>query len=100
MKLGRIGSVKVPLDVVLGSTEQPVEQVASIGEGTIIELDAIESEPVQLRAGGAIVAYGEVVVIDEHFGVRITSLAKDDNGASGGPAMRPSKKPKGEGDAD
>lgn len=78
MKLGKLGSVKVPLDVVLGSTERAVEDVAQIGEGTIIELDALAGEPVELRAGGALIAFGEVVVIDENFGIRVTGLANDE----------------------
>ena len=44
--------------------------------GTIIELTSLAGEPVQLRAGGETIAWGEVVVIDENFGIRITSIQK------------------------
>lgn len=74
MKLGRIGQVQVPLEVVLGRTEKPVEQVAQIGRGTIIELETIAGEPVELRAGGELIGHGEVVIIDENFGIRVTSV--------------------------
>ena len=74
MKLGQLGAAQVPVEVVLGSTSLSVDRLSAMGEGTIVELDAIAGEPVQLRAGGETVAYGEVVVIDENFGIRVTSL--------------------------
>lgn len=79
MKLGRIEDVGVKLEVVLGTTVRPVSQVATIGEGTIIELDSIAGEPVELRAGGNKIGRGEVVVIDENFGVRVTSVLSDES---------------------
>ncbi|MFW5744853.1 MAG: FliM/FliN family flagellar motor switch protein [Spirochaetota bacterium] len=78
MKLGRIKDVKVPLEVVLGHGEASVEQMSSLGPGTIVELAALAGEPVELRAGGELVAWGEVVVIDESFGLRVTRLAHDE----------------------
>lgn len=78
MKLGQIKDVRVPIEVVLGGAEHPVESIASIGEGTIIELSSLAGEPIQVRAGGELIAYGEVVVIDENFGVRITALVDDE----------------------
>ncbi len=74
MKLGKISAVKVPLDVVLGHAEHSVEMLAQIGEGTIIELDRLAGEPVELHAAGEVIAYGEVVVIDENFGIRVTEV--------------------------
>jgi len=74
MKLGRIGEVLIPLEVVLGRTDQRAEQVAEIGAGSIIELDSLAGEPVELRAGGEPIAWGEVVVIDENFGIRVTRM--------------------------
>ena len=74
MKLGHIGEVRVPLEVVLGRTTHPVDEVATIGEGTIIELETLAGEPVELRAGGELIGYGEVVVIDENFGIRVTRV--------------------------
>ena len=77
MKLGKITEVGVELEVVLGKTVRPVADVATIGEGTIIELDSLAGEPVELRAGGQKIALAEVVVIDESFGVRVTSVVSD-----------------------
>jgi len=74
MKLGQIRDVRVPIEVVLGGATLSVEQLETLGEGTIIELTALAGEPVEVRAGGERVAHGEVVVIDENFGVRVTGL--------------------------
>ena len=76
MKLGQLQDVKVPLQVVLGETEASIKELATIGEGTIIELKSMAGEPVDLLAAGEKIALGEVVVIDESFGIRITRVLK------------------------
>ncbi len=73
-KAGKIKDVRVPIDVRLGATEATVEQIASLGVGSIIELDKLAGEPVDLLAAGACIARGEVVVIDENFGIRIVEM--------------------------
>lgn len=65
---------KVPVEVVLGRTEKSILDVKGMGEGTIIELDKLAGEPVDIRINGTVLAKGEVVVIDENFGVRITEM--------------------------
>ena len=74
MKNGSLHEVKVPVQAVLGETELTVEEMTRIGEGTIIELQSLAGEPVELKAAGETIAKGEVVVIDENFGIRITSI--------------------------
>ena len=83
MSNAKIFDANVVLDVVIGSTECPVGKLARINEGTIIELESYAGEPVQLRASGKTIAYGEVVVIDEKFGIRVTGIISkegDDDG--------------------
>ena len=75
MKQGSLANVSVGVQVVLGGTVLTLEQLSSIGQGTIIELSKLAGEPVDLVAAGEVVAKGEVVVIDENFGIRITELA-------------------------
>jgi flagellar motor switch protein FliN len=76
MKLASVQHVKVPIQVVLGETVQPLAQIAMIGEGTIIELSRLAGEPVDVLVAGELIAKGEVVVIDENFGVRITEVVE------------------------
>jgi flagellar motor switch protein FliN/FliY len=66
--------VKLPVAVELGRTNLPVKEILDFGPGTIIELNRVASEPVDLLVNGVLVARAEVVVIDDHFGVRLSSL--------------------------
>ena len=77
MKQASLKDVQVPIEVVLGATNATVEQLTRIGEGTIVELPRLAGEPVELKAAGETIALGEVVVIDENFGIRITSVVSD-----------------------
>ena len=79
MKLGYLKNAKVPVEVVLGGSKLTVEQIASMGVGTIIELDKLAGEPVSLVAAGETIALGEVVVIDENFGIRLTELVSGED---------------------
>ena len=67
---------EVPIDVVveLGRTVKMVKEILAIGEGSIIELDKAASEPVDLLVNNKVIGKGEVVVVDENFGVRITKM--------------------------
>ncbi len=71
---GQIAAVKVPLQVVLGGRELSLKELTRVGEGTIIALDRLAGEPVAVVAAGVQIAWGEVVVIDENFGIRVTEL--------------------------
>jgi len=66
--------VPMTLTVELGRTRQLVKDILGLGEGSIIELDKLAGEPVDLLVNGKLIAKGEVVVIDENFGVRITDI--------------------------
>lgn len=66
--------VKLPISVELGRTEMEVKEILQCAPGTVIELHKLAGEPVDVFINGRMVAQGEVVVVDEHFGVRVTSL--------------------------
>ena len=65
---------KVMVSVELGTTAMTVKNIFSIGEGTILELNTLAGEPLDVKANGVLIAKGEAVVIDENFGVRITEI--------------------------
>ncbi len=67
--------VSIPVLVELGKTEMVMRDVLSLTPGAIIELDSLAGEPVKITVRGKIIAYGEVVVVDENFGVKITKIA-------------------------
>lgn len=66
--------VPLEISVVLGRTKKCIKDILSLGTGSLIELDKLAEEPVEILVNGKKVAYGEVVVVDENFGVRITSI--------------------------
>ncbi len=66
--------VQMTLTVELGRTKMYIKEILGLGEGSIIELDKLAGEPVDLLVNGKLIAKGEVVVIDENFGVRVTDI--------------------------
>ena len=66
--------VQMSLTVELGRTKMYIREILGLGEGSIIELDKLAGEPVDLLVNGKLIAKGEVVVIDENFGVRVTDI--------------------------
>jgi len=66
--------VTLPVSVQLGKTSMTIQELLEIGPGSVIELDKIVGSPVEILANNKTIAQGEVVVVDENFGVRITSL--------------------------
>jgi flagellar motor switch protein FliN/FliY len=77
MAIHNLRNVKMPLDVVLGSSQITVEALSAMGEGTIIELDRLAGEPVDIVVADRLVAKGEVVIVDETFGVRVTEVVTE-----------------------
>ena len=67
----------VPLQVTveLGRTKKTIKEILDLATGSIVELDKLAGEPVEIQINGHYLAKGEVVVIDENFGVRITEIA-------------------------
>jgi flagellar motor switch protein FliN/FliY len=72
--LNLVMDVKLELTVELGRTVLPIKNVLELTRGSIIELDKIAGEPVELYANGKLIAKGEVVVIEDNFGLRVTSI--------------------------
>ena len=72
--------VNMEMTVELGRTKKPIREILSMGEGTIIELDKLAGEPVDILVNHKLIANGEVVVIDENFGVRVTKIVSQNAG--------------------
>ncbi|MBV7272265.1 flagellar motor switch phosphatase FliY [Clostridiaceae bacterium UIB06] len=71
--------VPLEISVVLGRTKKNIKEILNLGTGSLIELDKLAEEPVEILVNGKKVAYGEVVVVDENFGVRITSIVSNED---------------------
>ena len=83
--LTRLTDVMVELTVEVGRTHMSLGETMSLGQGSVVTLDRLADKPVDLLVNGRPIARGEVVVIDEQFGLRITEVM----GAERGSAMAP-----------
>ncbi|WP_217617168.1 flagellar motor switch protein FliN [Cellulomonas sp. GbtcB1] len=70
--------VEMTLTAELGRTKLPVRQVLELTPGAVLELDRAAGSPADVMVNGRLIARGEVVVIDEEFGIRITEIARED----------------------
>ena len=73
-RLTVLSEVTVPLTVELGQTTMRVRDLLTVGPGSVIELDRDARSPVDVRAGGQVIARGEVVVVNEKYGIRLTDV--------------------------
>lgn len=74
--IGLIMDVPLEVTVELGRTSKSISEILDFAPGTIIELDKIAGEPIDVLVNGKFVAKGEVVVIEESFGIRVTEIIK------------------------
>ena len=72
--LDLIMDVPLEFSVVLGRTKRTIKEILSFGNGSVIELKTLADEPLEIYVNGKLIAQGEVVVINENFGVRITNI--------------------------
>jgi flagellar motor switch protein FliN/FliY len=73
-ELERLYDVPVELAVEIGRTQMTIRETLALGPGSIVTLDKLAGEPVDLLVNGKPIARGEVVVLDEEFGLRVTEV--------------------------
>ena len=66
--------IPVQLSVELGRTKVPIKYILQLGQGSVVELDALAGEPMDVLVNGYLIAQGEVVVVNEKFGIRLTDV--------------------------
>lgn len=76
MKL--VKDIPVTLSIELGRTRMSLKDLLALEQGAVIELERMVDEPMDVLVNGTLVAHGEVVVIDDTFGVRLTDVAGPD----------------------
>ena len=74
MNLNLVLDIPVQLSVELGRTKVPIKQVLQLKPGSIVELDSVAGEPVDVLVNGYLIAQGEVVVVNGKFGIRLTDV--------------------------
>lgn len=70
----RVLDIPVQLSVELGRKKVPIKQVLQLAQGSIVELDAMAGDPMDVLVNGYLVAQGEVVVVNNKFGIRLTDV--------------------------
>ncbi|MFH1386177.1 MAG: flagellar motor switch protein FliN [bacterium] len=74
MEARALGDVPVMVTVELGGAQLSLKEILDFSEGSIVELNRLAGEPLDLKVGGQVVAQGEVVAVDDYYGLRITNV--------------------------
>lgn len=74
LPLGMLLDLSLPVSIELGRTSMTVQEILRLGRGAVIQLDRLAGEPIDIYVGDRRFAEGEVVVLGEHFGVRIVRI--------------------------
>jgi len=72
--ISRVLDIPVQLSVELGRTRVPIKYILQLAQGSVVELDALAGEPMDVLVNGYLIAQGEVVVVNDKFGIRLTDV--------------------------
>jgi len=72
--IDRVLDIPIQLSVELGRTKVPIKYILQLGQGSVVELDALAGEPMDVLVNGYLIAQGEVVVVNDKFGIRLTDI--------------------------
>jgi flagellar motor switch protein FliN/FliY len=81
--LDLIMDVPLEFSVVLGKTKKTIKDVLALGAGSVVELNKLADEPLEVYVNGKLIAHGEVVIINENFGIRITQILSKEQRVKG-----------------
>ena len=72
--IGMILDIPVQMTVELGRTKIPIKHILQLAQGSVVELDGLAGEPMNVLINGCLIAQGEVVVVNDKFGIRLTDV--------------------------
>lgn len=75
--LGRVLDVSVALSARIGVVRKAISEIIDLQPGAVVDLDRSASEPIDVVIGDKLIAHGEIVVVDDRYGVRITEIVQD-----------------------
>ena len=73
-KISRVLDIPIEITAVLGRTKMSLNEILELGRGSLIELDTLENQEVEILVNGKKVAYGQVVISNQNFGIKITQV--------------------------
>ena len=80
--INMILDIPVQLTVELGRTRIPIKHILQLAQGSVVELDALAGEPMDVLVNGYLIAQGEVVVVNDKFGIRLTDIVTPQRAAA------------------
>ncbi|CEN24538.1 flagellar motor switch phosphatase FliN [[Clostridium] sordellii] len=70
----RVLDIELKVSAILGRTQIALKDIFELSKGSLIELDTFEDQEVEITVNGRMIGYGQVVIVDDNFGVRITRI--------------------------
>ena len=77
-KISRILDIPIEITAVLGKTRMPLNEILELGKGSLVELDTLENQEVEILVNGKKIAYGQEVISQQNFGIKITSVLESE----------------------
>lgn len=78
-KLRALENIEVEMSVEVGRTEISISELLRLNEGSVVELDRLAGEPLDILVNGTLIAKGEVVMVGERFGIRFSDIVDPEN---------------------
>ena len=78
-KISRVLDIPIEITAILGRTKMSLNEILELGRGSLIELDTLENQEVEILVNGKKVAYGQVVSSNQNFGIKITEVLEPED---------------------
>ena len=78
-KISRVLDIPIEITAILGRTKMSLNEILDLGRGSLIELDTLENQEVEILVNGKKVAYGQVVISNQNFGIKITEVLEPED---------------------
>ena len=78
-KISRVLDIPIEITAILGRTKMSLNEILELGRGSLIELDTLENQEVEILVSGKKVAYGQVVISNQNFGIKITEVLEPED---------------------
>ena len=78
-KISRVLDIPIEITAILGRTKLSLNEILELGRGSLIELDTLENQEVEILVNGKKVAYGQVVISNQNFGIKITEVLEPED---------------------
>ena len=78
-KISRVLDIPIEITAILGRTKMSLNVILELGRGSLIELDTLENQEVEILVNGKKVAYGQVVISNQNFGIKITEVLEPED---------------------